>query len=110
MTDANGCQDIDEEFYEREDETVSIVALSGLSVQLYPNPATTHFVVEVEGLSSVADYTVKLVDVRGKIVYEQALEKQLTINTNHLAKGVYMLMINDKEARVYQSKILVQNK
>ena len=110
VTDANGCQDIDEEFYEREDETVSIAALSGLSVQLYPNPATTHFVVEAEGFSSVADYTVKLVDVRGKIVYEQALEKQLTINTNHLAKGVYMLMINDKEARVFQSKILVKNK
>ena len=89
------------------DETVSIAALSGLSVQLYPNPATTHFVVEAEGLSSVSDYTVKLVDVRGKIVYEQTLEKQLTINTNHLAKGVYMLMIAD-DYNIFNKKIVLK--
>ena len=107
VTDANGCQDIDEEFYERQDETVSIAVLSGLSIQLYPNPATTYFVLEAEGLSSVTDYTVELVDVRGKIVYEQALEKQLVINTSHLAKGVYMLMIADEE-NIFNKKIVLK--
>lgn len=70
---------------------------------LYPNPATTQFVVEL-----TENATVKIVDVQGKLVLNQNYQSGLnTIDISGLEKGVYIVTatVNNKVA---QQKLVIE--
>jgi photosystem II stability/assembly factor-like uncharacterized protein len=68
------------------------------SLSVYPNPSNGHFVVNFETLKP-ADFTVKVYDVVGKVVYKSVYRtknglNKLNISLNDLPQGVYYLEIN----------------
>ncbi len=74
-----------------------------------PNPFTTFAKVSFETNQS-SDYTIKLINIDGKVVrtmeYKSMSGKNnLTINTNGLNKGVYLLVIDSKE-EIYKRLVL----
>ncbi len=70
--------------------SVATHELAGASITLYPNPASTVLMIEVEGL---LDYRVRMFDMNEKLVYEK--ENQGFVPTGHLHNGTYLLEITD---------------
>ena len=70
---------------------------------LYPNPATTQFMVEL-----TENAVVEIVDVQGKLVLNQSYQAGLnTIDISGLEKGVYIVtaMVNN---RIAQQKLIIE--
>jgi hypothetical protein len=66
---------------------------------IYPNPAND--VLSIEALSSGL-YEVKVLDLAGKLILSEQLEGGLenkSINIENLAKGVYIIQIQDKDTQ-----------
>ncbi len=64
------------------------------NIQIFPNPATT----EIKLTNNVNDYF-KIIDITGKIVYEEKLNKQnQLINTSELNAGNYQVIISNNES------------
>jgi hypothetical protein len=90
--------------------TVSVInQLSDDQINIYPNPATDKFTIE---LSSIKNATLDLYNTQGQIVLSQKSMTQLAdnqyeANVTHLPKGVYFLKINLDE-NVGVRKIVVE--
>ncbi|HYV91463.1 MAG TPA: T9SS type A sorting domain-containing protein [Chitinophagales bacterium] len=70
----------------------SITNDKGLS--LYPNPASSHLTIALEGNSKKVEITIT--DFAGKIIYEDAvtgMQKTIEVNTNNFTEGVYFVNI-----------------
>lgn len=73
------------------DVAVSIEeALSSKGVILYPNPANTSFTVELPGNGV---HKALLHDSGGRLVSETRINKKETLETSHLAPGIYILSV-----------------
>ena len=59
--------------------------------QVHPNPTTDLLQIELEGREQIAQF--QLVDLQGKIVAEQALTDNETIDLRELPSGVYLYTI-----------------
>jgi PKD repeat protein len=91
-TDANGCSASDS-------KTVSVSACTGIAtlsssnVSIYPNP-TKDIINVVMDASFVNNASIEMYDAIGKlIVSEKIINTHTTINTDHLAKGIYTIRI-----------------
>jgi Pregnancy-associated plasma protein-A/Secretion system C-terminal sorting domain len=72
-------------------DTAEIVT-AGLTV--YPNPFNDQVTVNYKNLKDIAGKTIRVYDVMGKVVFEQAAQAQQTVISLHqLAAGVYFLHI-----------------
>ena len=70
------------------------IQLNNISTKLYPNPSNGKTRLEIEGLNSKAD--VLVYDMLGKVVLKHKInqgEKELDIDLNGYAKGVYSIRI-----------------
>lgn len=66
-----------------------------LSMLVYPNPATDLLNVKIEGHKSL-EATITIVDVQGRIVYEDKLRSsQSQISTSRFTSGMYLLKYRD---------------
>jgi hypothetical protein len=93
-TDGNGCTN-DETIIVDVDVCTSIGTVESGTLSVYPNPVTDMFTIEVNALID-SDFQWTLVDVKGKMIMsgsESLLSGQnfITIETEHLASGMYML-------------------
>jgi Secretion system C-terminal sorting domain len=66
---------------------------------IYPNP--THGEIFMEGKE---DSNLKIVSMDGKIVFNQGVKAKTKIDISYLAKGIYLVQINDK----YAQKLVVE--
>jgi hypothetical protein len=84
-------------------------------IQVYPNPVTTNNFTLQFNKVPVGDYTVELMDVMGRRVYQ----KQLSVGNEYVtqsvslagtnAKGVYLVKVSDKANKsVFEQKVLIQ--
>jgi len=93
-TDGNGCTN-DETIIVDVDVCTSVGSVESGILTVYPNPVTDMFTVEIQALSN-SDFHWTLVDMKGKTIMsgsESLLSGQnfITIETKHLASGMYML-------------------
>jgi hypothetical protein len=93
-TDGNGCTN-DETIIVDVDVCTSIGTVESGTLSVYPNPVTDMLTLKVNALID-SDFQWTLVDAKGKIIMsgsESLLSGQnfITIETKHLASGMYML-------------------
>lgn len=88
----------------------SVTDNSGDTFKVYPNPVQNTLCVDASHVG--AELSVSIYDLAGKMVYTEQLQASdgllhHTINTGHLAKGVYLVSLESREGRQVQ-KIVVE--
>ena len=78
---------------------------------VYPNPANDKVIVSFNSMKE-DNFSIRLIDITGRIILNSNYlsvigENQYQMNLSNIAKGVYMVILQNKEA-VLQSKIVVQ--
>ena len=77
-----------------------------LSVQLYPNPSTGIFYVNMNSSADLVSISVS--DLLGKLVYTKTLDKTTKqLNMSHLPKGTYLATIK-AEGLIKREKIIIK--
>lgn len=66
---------------------------------VYPNPTTDNFYVTINSGVSTEEANLQLLDVTGKLILDKKINlnsgyAQVSVNTEHLAKGAYVLKVN----------------
>jgi hypothetical protein len=75
---------------------------------VYPNPANESITIINEGYMAGQNTTVKIYDMLGALVYnEQMTSKLMLVNVQTFAKGVYTIVVESNEQRVYK-KLMVE--
>ncbi|TAE75684.1 MAG: DUF1573 domain-containing protein [Bacteroidetes bacterium] len=72
-------------------------------VTVYPNPSASDFNVKFDN-NSKGNYTVKVLDLTGKVVFEDNAEisdsvEEIQLRLGHLANGTYLLHLENKRGR-----------
>lgn len=91
------------------DNTTSIqhISLGNLAATVYPNPANTLLNISVANNASIS---VTMVDMLGRtIANEQSQNGNISINTQNLAAGMYLLSIRDTEGNQQNTKVMVKH-
>ncbi len=109
VNNINGCSDITS--IEANVEICSgIDELDGFaSIKLIPNPAKENFKISVE-LNSIADIYIEIIDINGKIVFNETLPKQSEyikqFATDRFGKGIYLIKVSSG-ANVAWKKLII---
>ena len=77
---------------------VGIDTKNNSTLNVYPNPTSDKLF--IEGLNANESNTVKVYDIQGKLVEELKLNSDNTINISNLDKGIYLVKVANKVARV----------
>jgi len=76
-------------------------------INIYPNPASHQ--IFINGLSADTNYTVKIVDMNGKIWIQTELGKDGSLNISGLKSGLYVIQIqSDREIMRTQSIVKIE--
>ena len=77
-------------------------------IDIYPNPATTYFV--VYNHTTERNWFIELIDVNGKLVKkQQAMNKATRIETGDMANGLYILKVTNAQGKqIRVEKVIVQ--
>lgn len=77
---------------------------------IYPNPATNFVSVNLEIFKNKT--TIEIFDMQGEQIFKQTVDSnintELTINTNHLSNGIYMIRIINESFTASQ-KLMIQH-
>ncbi|MBX2907205.1 MAG: Ig-like domain-containing protein [Taibaiella sp.] len=94
IAEKDGCY---QKIYYNKPTGVTPVAMGMLDVKLFPNPATDRLNIEVRGISSTDEVSVRLVDVLGKEIDALKLRNgRGDLNVSNLSSGVYtVIFINN---------------
>lgn len=81
----------------------SIEEMSSLEIEVYPNPFDDkiNFVIKGSG-----NYSVNLYDVTGRIVLNQSISNNNSINTISIAKGIYFYEIVNNKKIIKKGKVI----
>lgn len=105
-TDGNNCTNTD--------SVLIVVGLcSGINelnassiFMLYPNPANEQFTIKT---SAEINYSLRMMDATGKtVLLKQLTGKTNTINIDALAKGIYLIELQDNSSGIYRHKLIKQ--
>ncbi len=98
IKDANGCI----LYFEFVVDNITAVKELHASFTLYPNPASSEIY-----LQSDLSVSVEMMDIHGRIISEMQKSSVHHIQTDHLARGAYILRIFNEESCAYR-KILLE--
>lgn len=105
VTDANGCTGSDTIVV---NVSASVQYVNGVKYSLYPNPASTLLNLETEG--NLVGSTLRLIDTKGSIVYENVLTGNNTqINVSEMASGLYHATITG-DNKALRFKVIIDQK
>ena len=81
------------------------------SFNVYPNPNNGNFTIEFNA-ESATNYNLKLVDVIGQVIvnndiHSEVGDNQYKLNLDNIAKGVYLLILQNSEGTL-QKKIIIE--
>lgn len=95
------------EFTDNPDITIGRNKPVASSIEVYPNPANTHFTIEIPESS---EFLVSLTSMDGKTVLERQMSQgQHTVNTENLQKGLYLVKtLNLRNNNSRSSKLLIE--
>lgn len=85
---------------------VEVSELEKSKLLIYPNPARTHFIVEVNSENQNQEFVLNLIDSRGRIVKEKVFKESIKIDRDDLADGLYFLQISSETESHKQSIVL----
>ncbi len=103
--DANGCEGRKLNNYSN---TVDVSEFEDLEVLIYPNPVKENLIVEVIKQSNMdEDYSIKILDYRGRVVNEESFKRQIKINKNSIVPGFYVVVISTQDTS-YQENIFFE--
>lgn len=78
-------------------------------IVIYPNPAKDLFIIQ-SGSNFTNDVLVRVLNISGQLVDEQIIPKganSLTMHTNNLEDGMYIIKITDIQSRSFVQKLIV---
>jgi hypothetical protein len=106
--DQDGCTGTSDLFTVTVDACAGIDELSGLSIEVYPNPTKGNVMLDIEGESD--GFVVNLLDMNGKAVYTESIGSVTSgvrkmIDLTHVAKGIYFLRLDDGQSFVTRKLI-----
>ncbi|MDB2368778.1 T9SS type A sorting domain-containing protein, partial [Flavobacteriales bacterium] len=88
--------------------SVGVFEQANFRVSIYPNPVKDNVVIDVMSNDNFnEDYNLKLLDSRGRIIEEHTFKKQLKINRNNIARGIYVFFVSTKNES-FQQKIIFE--
>lgn len=78
-------------------------------INIYPNPATDHLIIDLKNYKVGEGYTLKITNPMGQIIYKSGISQQNSrIDLpSHNAKGVYFLTITDPQSQVLMVRKIV---
>lgn len=86
---------------------LSIDESQQVQMLLYPNPATSSFMIQAE--QTLNQHTLQLMDLNGRIVKTQLLGNNQLVDVQTLDNGIYLLQVlNETGKVVYRNKVIVQ--
>ena len=102
VTDANNCSKQDSVFIDN--ATAIEDFFPGMrEAHIFPNPFENSLIVELE-FDHPQPFLIELYDLTGKLIFEEKLVEQFSwkeeIPTGHLARGMYLLKLQGREASV----------
>jgi hypothetical protein len=101
VTDQNGCTVTASYQYTA---TSNFIEELGMQMNVYPNPATSFLMIELSGNDKSTAYPVRLLDARGRLVWNDHLIEQLRVERASIATGIYFLEV-EVEDRVVRHKL-----
>jgi hypothetical protein len=76
------------------------------AIKVYPNPVSSLLTVQLPATNN--DYTIRLLDMNGKLVLNQKTKLTVTLNIDRLSNGIYMLEITNGNGEKTIQKIIKQ--
>ena len=65
-------------------------------ISIYPNPAKNKLTIDFQNINALQNTFISIYDIQGQLLLQQAIIQQKTeVNINNLAKGIYVLKINN---------------
>ena len=83
--------------------TSAVNDVKEVSYVVYPNPANAGEVITINANSKIDN--IEIINILGERVLTTTLTK---INTNHISKGTYIMLINLSDGRVIENKIIIE--
>jgi predicted extracellular nuclease len=84
-------------------ETSAVNDVKEVSYVVYPNPANAGEVITINANSKIDN--IEIINILGERVLTTTATK---INTNHISKGTYIMLINLSDGRVIENKIIIE--
>ncbi|PLX08847.1 MAG: hypothetical protein C0598_12090, partial [Marinilabiliales bacterium] len=76
------------------------------NISVYPNPSDGIITIDI---AQDAQYAVKIVDLRGKLIYEGDIYNSTKVNLSEYNKGIYLISLIDKSSKdVHVKKLIVR--
>jgi hypothetical protein len=83
--------------------TSAVNDVKEVSYVVYPNPANAGEVITINANSKIDN--IEIINILGERVLTTTATK---INTNHISKGTYIMLINLSDGRVIENKIIIE--
>lgn len=78
------------------------------NVKVFPNPVSNTFTIQIDENTN-ANYQVNIVNLAGQTVFNNSYSNSsISVNTDNLTTGMYLLNIKTDDGRTYNSKLLKQ--
>jgi hypothetical protein len=90
---------------------VGIETIDSSVVKIYPNPASTHIIIDCGNYSSINGYTITIVNSLGQTLYKSRINQQLTYIdlSSWTGNGLYFFQIIDSQNNIIENrKIVIQ--
>ena len=87
----------------------SVPQMPVLSAVVYPQPATTHFVVDLPNIDLSRPYQMTITDLSGRTVRRETVTQQSNIfEREGLPAGIYMVRVVGENGEVFGSKLVLK--
>ncbi|MFT5919474.1 MAG: hypothetical protein ACI9FU_001283, partial [Granulosicoccus sp.] len=99
--DQNGCTGYSDTITITVNECVGIEETNGASINMYPNPTSGQFTLNVTG--NMNSGILSILETTGRLVYTESIAagtKTHTIDLSHLASGVYHVQLKSGDSKV----------
>ena len=88
-------------------KVISIANMGTSSIKVYPNYVSRGQTITIQ-TSSKGTTQADLLDASGRIVNTFKIIGRLTVSTDHMKRGMYLLKITDEHKAAFLSKVIVQ--
>ena len=76
-------------------------------INAYPNPASDHLHIQVNGSEQLSGLVIELCDIAGKVIQTHTALAHTRISVNTLAPGLYIIRLGDASGHTYATSKLV---
>ncbi len=83
----------------------SVPEIKRKKLQIFPNPATDFIKIDFDR-NSQNNYSIEIYNIQGTRVLYQTNFNKNTLNIQNLKKGIYLVRLNDNNAKIYSSKFI----